>query len=236
VAGRRDGAIAVSGRIGASLPQSSGACDTMTEKEQRLPPSTGVERLEAVSGPHVFHSLARFRMTSASQDDSAEFPDERYDDTIELALTEEETLALSRAAEEEHAETSLDKAAPIAAGAFVRDQRVRSRRWSPLLASSVLAIAIGTVIGVVWAVVADRSSMVTIRVPSAATRSAKSLNSPVRLSNPFDGSEVFEFPPGTSDDQARQSVAAILLQRARARQGVGVVMGDRPTPDATADR
>jgi hypothetical protein len=42
-------------------------------------------------------------------------------------------------------------------------------------------------------------------------------NQPVRFKNPFDASEVFEFPPGTSTAEARRTVAAILLQRGRER-------------------
>ncbi len=47
---------------------------------------------------------------------------------------------------------------------------------------------------------------------------------PLRLRNPFDKSETFEFPPGTTTAEARQSVAELLLQRARDRrsQPVGV--------------
>jgi hypothetical protein len=41
---------------------------------------------------------------------------------------------------------------------------------------------------------------------------------PVRFTNPFDAGEVFEFPPGTSETQARDAVADLLLQRARDRQ------------------
>ena len=40
---------------------------------------------------------------------------------------------------------------------------------------------------------------------------------PVHVKNPFDHSEVFEFPPGTSLKDARQSVAQILMQRAHDR-------------------
>ena len=42
---------------------------------------------------------------------------------------------------------------------------------------------------------------------------------PVRLTNPFDAEEVFEFSPGTSQDAAREAVAEILMKRAIARQG-----------------
>lgn len=39
----------------------------------------------------------------------------------------------------------------------------------------------------------------------------------VVLVNPFDESEVFRFPPGTSESDARDAMAALLLQRARER-------------------
>jgi len=41
---------------------------------------------------------------------------------------------------------------------------------------------------------------------------------PVRFANPFDASEVFEFPPGTPYSEARDAVAALLLERAHGRQ------------------
>ena len=41
---------------------------------------------------------------------------------------------------------------------------------------------------------------------------------PVRFRNPFDKHEVFEFPPGTTQQQARDAVADVLLQRAMERQ------------------
>ena len=182
--------------------------DMMAEKEERVPPFNGVGRLGAEAGPHI------------------------GDDTIELALTEEDMFALSRAAEEEPVETSPGRSAVIATGAFVRDESVRSRRWIPILAASVL----GVVVSVALVAVAHRTSMVTTAAPSGAERPAESLNSSVRFSNPFDASEVFEFPPGTTDKQARQSVAATLLQRARDRQVAAAAKGNRPMPGAAADR
>jgi hypothetical protein len=41
---------------------------------------------------------------------------------------------------------------------------------------------------------------------------------PVRFANPFDANEVFEFPAGTSESQARDAVAEVLLKRAASRQ------------------
>jgi hypothetical protein len=43
-------------------------------------------------------------------------------------------------------------------------------------------------------------------------------NLPTRFTNPFDTSEVFEFPPGTTQDAARESVAETLIERARERR------------------
>ena len=42
---------------------------------------------------------------------------------------------------------------------------------------------------------------------------------PVYFTNPFDATEVFEFPPGTSQSQAHSAVAELLLARARERLG-----------------
>lgn len=181
--------------------------------------------------------LARFSITRKSEDDVGKFHDARYDDTVDLALTEEDILALTLAAEEahpeaaeEHPEASRDKSPLIAKAADPTDENMRSGKWLRLLAASVSAIVIGTVLGAVWSVVADRSSPTTFRVSSAAARPASSADSRVRFSNPFDASEVFQFPPGTSDEQARRSVAAILAQRARDRQEAGVATADPPAP------
>jgi hypothetical protein len=43
---------------------------------------------------------------------------------------------------------------------------------------------------------------------------------PVYVKNPFDESEIFELPAGTSDSEARAYVASVLLQRASERQAM----------------
>jgi hypothetical protein len=42
---------------------------------------------------------------------------------------------------------------------------------------------------------------------------------PVQVRNPFDATEVFEFPAGTSKTAAREATAELLLKRARDRRG-----------------
>jgi len=59
------------------------------------------------------------------------------------------------------------------------------------------------------------------RLSSPASRTALSQASPTRFANPFDASEIFEFPAGTTQDAARDSVAEILFERARER-GAGI--------------
>lgn len=54
---------------------------------------------------------------------------------------------------------------------------------------------------------------------------------PLQFRNPFDWSEVFEFPPGTSRAEARAAVAEVLVQRARDRQGAPTSVPRRKTAD-----
>jgi hypothetical protein len=42
----------------------------------------------------------------------------------------------------------------------------------------------------------------------------------VRIKNPFDRREVFEFPPGTSKAEARDAVAKLLMERAMERRAL----------------
>ena len=52
----------------------------------------------------------------------------------------------------------------------------------------------------------------------SSTQSA-SLDEPLRVANPFDASEVFEFPAGTSEADAQEAIAGFLIERA-SRRGV----------------
>jgi hypothetical protein len=154
------------------------------------------------------------------------------EDTIELSLTPECALALSQAAEEKHADAF--PAPPPAYSPAMQiwnpeHQRVTQlSRWALVLAASVLGIAIGIALGL-----RTTTIKVPISTPSPVTLSAESRQPPVRFRNSFDRSEVFEFPPGTSAEEARQSAAAVLLQRARDRRGAEGAKSNGPT--GTAD-
>jgi hypothetical protein len=45
------------------------------------------------------------------------------------------------------------------------------------------------------------------------------VDEPLRVANPFDASEIFEFPAGTSEADAHEAISGFLIERA-ARRGV----------------
>jgi hypothetical protein len=47
----------------------------------------------------------------------------------------------------------------------------------------------------------------------------ESVGEPLRVANPFDSTEVFEFPAGTTEADAQEAIAGFLLERA-SRRGV----------------
>jgi hypothetical protein len=70
--------------------------------------------------------------------------------------------------------------------------------------------------------------------PLATPATPATPEAPVRFKNPFDSSEVFEFPAGTSWTEMRDAVAELLAQRARERQSLFAKRPPRNTK--TADR
>jgi hypothetical protein len=75
------------------------------------------------------------------------------------------------------------------------------------------------------------ASMVRPLVPAPAAP-AEPRGQLVQVRNPFDASEVFEFPAETSKTEARNVVAELLLQRARDRRHPGI--GIEPAGARTA--
>jgi hypothetical protein len=143
------------------------------------------------------------------------------DDTIELQLTPEQLLELSQAAEA--AEPVAP--APVSAVATPRPSN-RSRHWHLQPIAKMAGVLFGYVVLTWWS-----ASQLPWRPQPIATAAARpaaisphpalvaSSSTPVvRVVNPFDATEVFEFPAGTSHADGRAKVAQILLQRARERQ------------------
>jgi hypothetical protein len=168
------------------------------------------------------------------------------DDTIELVLTPEQLADLSHAAEEAQvvapAPAAVDVVvaparvpdAPIPVSAVVSMVQdlppPRVLRWHQTPIAKMAANTAAFVAFAWWSVsqlagqpeahptapvVAAARPVALVTHPAVATDLQKPA---VEVVNPFDKTEVFEFPAGTSADEGREKVAQILLQRARERQ------------------
>lgn len=101
----------------------------------------------------------------------------------------------------------------------------KSSRWKPIAAIASLGsvLALSAIVGYEGL----RSSpqppppppVVQLEEPPPRSATAPVSNAePVRVRNPFDRNEVFEFPPGTTPEAAKSAMADTLLERARERQ------------------
>ena len=82
---------------------------------------------------------------------------------------------------------------------------------------------------------------IAVPVAPAAAAKAQPRGPVVQVINPFDATEVFEFPAGTAESEARNATAELLLQRARerGRQGLDLrraINRHQPPPIAADNR
>jgi hypothetical protein len=166
------------------------------------------------------------------------------DDTIELQLTTEDLLGLAHAAEaaelalpaelpaESADELPVESPAPTGAQDYTAPPlRVGSKTSVVEIACSAAAFA-AFALFVWWSVDhlfgqppapamaanSRSSSIARAATPAMPSLSTSSQQASVLVRNPFDRTEVFEFPAGTSKAESREKVAALLLQRARERR------------------
>ena len=165
------------------------------------------------------------------------------DDTIELVLTPEQLLDLSQAAEAAESAApgpvcaiaaTAPVVAPIPAVSMVPVVQhitpTRPLRWHQTPIAKMGANTLAFVAFAWWSVsqlagqpephpkapvVAAARPLAVVSHPAVATLLQRPA---VQVVNPFDKTEVFEFPAGTSEEESREKVAQILLQRARERQ------------------
>jgi hypothetical protein len=107
--------------------------------------------------------------------------------------------------------------------------KARSASSARILRSSLLVLVSFALAGVIAAAVLSESdkraalpppapAVVPVsETPPAAQAAELPTPEPVVLVNPFDATEKFSFPPGTSKADARDQMAALLLQRAAER-------------------
>jgi hypothetical protein len=154
-------------------------------------------------------------------------PPEDDEDTIELELTAEEMLRLSQAANEAHVfAPDFAPVAPLPAKAPLRAGKRHYRLWPVTLAAALVGIATA----IAWHPRPPHRAVQRIPPPPIARSTppavpqpavpAEPPKPPVRVRNPFDAQEVFEFPPGITRAEARQRVADLLRERAIERGGL----------------
>jgi hypothetical protein len=131
-----------------------------------------------------------------------------------LELSAEELRRLYIAASVEYAGSAANEV-------VVPRKRVpRHSRWAAVFAAVAVA---GTSSGITYLAVRTRPIPVApvaeihVAEPPAASVPEVPPPPPVRVVNPFDATEVFEFPGGMSETDARHAVAEFLLDRARGR-------------------
>ena len=164
------------------------------------------------------------------------------EDTIEMELTREQELALSQAAKEaqataRRAESSSGSLSPAFRNLVYR----RTARIDFLCGLTLALAAVGVTAATVWPAADQNPPAPTVAaaapvVPPPAVP-AQPQRSLVQVRNPFDTTEVFEFPAETTKTEAREAMAELLLQRARDRgdQAAGIRHAGSRHPARGAD-
>ncbi len=166
------------------------------------------------------------------------------DDTIEVELTDEQQLALSRAAEAARATARPDESSPVLSVPEYENFASRRTARVDFVCNVTFAVAgLGIAVAFLWPA-SDRhppapAPAVTRAAPLAEVAPAgpaEPQGAPVRIKNPFDATEVFEFPHGTTESEAREAVAERLLSRARDRRAEGLALrrASHVQPDRSA--
>jgi hypothetical protein len=151
------------------------------------------------------------------------------DDTIELYLTGEEELALSQAAEAARATARPDESSPVLS---VPEYKCPFRPTARIdfVCNVMFAVAVpGIAVALLWPAPdrhppAPAVASATLLAKVAPAGPAKPQGAPVRIKNAFDATEVFEFPPGTTESESREAVAELLLSRASERRAEGLAL------------
>jgi len=144
------------------------------------------------------------------------------EDTIDMELTAAQQLELSQAA------GAAARPPAIVPGKLGHDSFVcrRSERIDFVCTLTFVALVLGVTTAIGWRalVVQPTAPPVALAVPvaRAPAANAQPQGTVVQVVNPFDATEVFEFQAGTTESEARNAVAELLLQRARERRRQGL--------------
>lgn len=187
-------------------------------------------------------------MSKAFKYGSAGFTENPDEDTVELELRPEHLRALAQASENAPEAVTPVEQPPVSRARLPPPPRHPARSTDIWVSLSVAAVLGMTAVAVaLWPAEQHGKSVVRSATPVAAANSgattrvtpASDPDSPMRFTNPFDASEVFEFPAGTTEDAARESVAEVLVERALERRtqirGVRHVHGHRRVSTLTSE-
>jgi len=172
-------------------------------------------------------------MAKQAVDELGGFTETEDEDTIELELSAEQALALSQAyAPNRPQPPNRPASLPVSSKGksssnASRDQhtpRDQRSEWAAVILSiSAVSVLSGGI--AYWATnpaepVAPGANQKVFHPAAPGTMAPRIAEepTPVRFTNPFDATEVFEFPSGTSETEARDAVADLLLQRAHDRR------------------
>jgi hypothetical protein len=152
------------------------------------------------------------------------------DDTVEFQLSNDDMQRLAQAAEAAQSQSAVPFSALV-------PPKPKGRIWSDVPPSGQQRRK--TIVGWAGAVAVYAAFMVfawwgVAAIPDQQTPAVTAAKAPkapvhqivtpppapamVQVRNPFDATEVFEFPAGTSADESREKVAALLLKRASERR------------------
>jgi hypothetical protein len=148
------------------------------------------------------------------------------DDTMKVGLTGEQKPTLSRASESAGATAHADESGTVKSVPEYENSAYRRTARIDFVCNVTFAVAVlGMAVAFLWPA-SDRhppapEAAVTkaappAKVPRAGPDDPK--GAPVLIKNAFDATEVFEFPTETSESEACEAVAELLLSRARDRR------------------
>jgi hypothetical protein len=147
----------------------------------------------------------------------------RDDHAAELQLSAEELQALYIAAAVEQTDFRSSEAVPTSR------RLLRHSRWAAAL---LLGAGIAGMSSAITYLATERAHAIRVAEnsspePLAIATTQAPPPTPVKFVNPFDSTEIFEFPPGMSEADMREAVAQLLLNRARQRFAASVEMQQR---------
>lgn len=176
-------------------------------------------------------------MDAGSQDPTTPPAHEPDGDTVEIELTAPERLRLSQAAKSPQA-TALP--AQSSGGSLESFICRRSARVDVVSTATFAVVIVSVAATIVWraSIAPMPAPLMPIRVATTAAvppPPAPVPRPPVQVRNPFDATEVFEFPADTTKNEAHEAMAKLLLERARDRLAQGVSFrhaagGDEQSP------